>query len=543
LTIPATAKVYNNIALPSSSLSYLTVYGTSLVCNGTLGDKITSGLSDGALGINFNNNLTISGGGLLRPARIRPNSGVSNLTLTIDADMEILYNGASGTGGAGMYTDNGGDNIKIIVNALRTLAFASGSNFNSNATSATNGAATSTITIDGTVNINSNANFSMPIASGKTYSLTVNGALNVGNLNATSSIGGAVPTVSVGPAGSITVSGIADFSNTTLSAYVGGTGTFTLNSGGTINIAAANGLEPVAGPIRTTTRNFSTAANYSFLGTAVQVTGSELPTTVNNLTINNTTGVTLSNAATVNGALTLTAGTLSIGANNLTLGASGSISGASATSFIVTDGAGKLVQPVAAASAKLFPIGASATSYDPVTLTPTDATDFSAKVYSTLPAVAPSNYFYNEKVWDLTPITPSSTVVSLTPSAETVKGSNAVIGHYVVDQYENKAATYATGNYAATFSSFSPFVTGKTDLPTVLNKLDNNRLQVYSADNQLIVNGLNMGDAVSIYALNGLQLKSYVANSAQYCANLPQGVYLVKVKSSSDSNVFKVILK
>jgi len=308
LTIPATAKVYNTTALPATPL-YLTVYGTSLICNGTLGDKITDGSADGALGINFNNNLTISGSGLLRPARIRPNSGASNLTLTIDADMQILYNGTTGTGGAGMYTDNGGDNITIIVNAGKTLTFASGSNFNSNALSATNGAANTTITIDGTVNVNSNANFSMPIASGKTYSLTVNGALNVGNFNATSSTGGAIPTVSVGPAGSITVSGTADFSITSLSAYVGGTGTFTLNSGGTINIAAANGLESTAGPIRTTTRNFNSAANYTYLGAVAQLTGSDMPATVNTLTITNPAGVTLSSNTT---ATTLTNSTSSI---------------------------------------------------------------------------------------------------------------------------------------------------------------------------------------------------------------------------------------
>jgi len=542
LTINSGGTVYNNTALPATPL-YLTVYGTSLVCNGTLGDKTIDGLSDGALGINFNNNLTISGSGLLRPARIRPNAGVSNLTLTIDADMQILYNGTSGTGGAALYTDNGGDNITVIVNTGRILSFASGSNFNSNALSATNGAASTTITINGIVNVNSNANFSMPIASGKTYTLNVNGALNIGNFNATSSTGGGVPTVNVGPAGSISVSGIADFSNTSLSAYVGGTGSFTLNSGGTINIAAATGLEPAAGPIRTTTRNFSTSANYSYLGIGAQVTGSELPATVNNLTINNATGVTLSNATTVNGALTFTTGTLSLGTNNLTLGTIGSISGASATSFIVTNNNGKLVQSVAAGTAKVFPIGVSVTSYDPVTLTPTNATNFSANVYTTLPSVAPSNYSYNEKVWDLTPVTPSSTVVSLTPSIETASGANTVIGHYVVNQYENIFATYAAGNYSATFNSFSPFVTGKTDLSTAVNELNINALSVYSDDNQLIIKGLNPGDIISIYALNGIQMKSLVAQSNQCAVNLSQGVYFVKIKSSKDSNVFKVMLK
>ena len=116
LTIPATAKVYNNVALPTSSVTYLTVYGTSLTCNGTLGDKITDGSADGALGINFNGNLTISGSGLLRPSRIRANSGTQNATLTIDANMEMTYNGATGTGGGGMYPDNSGnDNITITI--------------------------------------------------------------------------------------------------------------------------------------------------------------------------------------------------------------------------------------------------------------------------------------------------------------------------------------------------------------------------------------------------------------------------------------------
>ena len=522
---------------------YLTVYGTSLICNGTLGDKITDGSADGALGINFNNNLTISGNGLLRPARIRPNSGASNLTLTIDANMQVLYNGTTGTGGAGLYTDNTSDNISIVVNSGRTLSFAPGSNFNSNALSATNGAATTTITINGTVNVNSNANFSMLIASGKTYTLNVNGSLNVGNLNATSTTGGGVPTINVGPAGSITVSGTADFSSTSLSAYVGGTGTFTLNSGGTINIAAPNGLEPVNGPIRTSTRNFDVSANYSYVGTTGQTTGNDLPATVNNLSINNTAGVSLSTPTTVSNALNLLAGTLSLGANDLTLGTLASISGGSTTNFIVTNDNGRLVQSLAAATAKLFPIGAATNSYDPVSLTPVNATVFSAKVYATLPASVPSNYSYNLKVWDLTPVTPSSTVVTLTPSAETATGINAVIGHYVVNQYENKFANYASGNYSATFSTFSPFVTGKTDLSTAINEPENNDLGIISSNNQIIIKGLNIGDIVSIYTLNGVLKKSLIANSTKCSASISQGIYLVKVKSSKDSNVFKVALK
>ncbi len=100
------------------------------------------------------------------------------------------------------------------------------------------------------------------------------------------------------------------------SSYVDGTGTFNLNSGATINVSHTVGLNPTTGPIRCTTRSFNTGANYVFNGTAAQVPGTDFPTTVNNLTIDNAAGVTLSAALTVSGATTIT-GKLILG-NTLT---------------------------------------------------------------------------------------------------------------------------------------------------------------------------------------------------------------------------------
>ncbi len=314
LTIPATAKVYNNTPLPTGSLTYLTVYGTTLVCNGTLGDKITDDSADGALGINFNGDLTISGSGLLRPARIRPNTGTQNATLTIDADMEMTYAGSTGTGGAAIYTDiSGNDDITITINSGKTLSFAPMAYFNTSSSTSSNGNANTTINVNGTLSLPSTSYLSLPIASGKTATLNVNGTLNVGRLNVTSSTGGTAPVISVGSGGLISVSTLADFSNATLSATVTGTGTFTLESGAAINVAASSGLDPVAGPIRTTTRNFNAGANYTYSGSTAQVTGSDLPLNVNNLTINNVGGVILTAATAVNNKLSLTSGTLTTG--------------------------------------------------------------------------------------------------------------------------------------------------------------------------------------------------------------------------------------
>ncbi|HTR82695.1 MAG TPA: T9SS type A sorting domain-containing protein, partial [Bacteroidota bacterium] len=60
-------------------------------------------------------------------------------------------------------------------------------------------------------------------------------------------------------------------------------------------------------------------------GTTQQTTGLELSPTVNNLTTNNSAGVVLSSATTVNGVLTLAAGLLDNSTHQITLGPSGSV--------------------------------------------------------------------------------------------------------------------------------------------------------------------------------------------------------------------------
>jgi len=141
-----------------------------------------------------------------------------------------------------------------------------------------------------------------------------------------------------------------------------GSGTFNLASGGTLGIGSSDGIASsgATGNIRTTTRTYDAGGNYNYNGSAAQNTGDGLPTTLNGgLTINNSTGVTLSQNTTVNGALTLTSGNLSLGANDLTIGSSGSISGpiwgSTASSYIVAEGAGELLK--ATPSSFIFPVG------------------------------------------------------------------------------------------------------------------------------------------------------------------------------------------
>ncbi len=107
---------------------------------------------------------------------------------------------------------------------------------------------------------------------------------------------------------------------------------FILSPGGTLGIGSQYGIvalsdpKPDSGNVQVdSARVFSSAANYVYNGTSAQVTGSGLPTTVNDLTIDNAAGVTLSQATTINDTLHLKAGTFD---NTIpfTLGPNGKIS-------------------------------------------------------------------------------------------------------------------------------------------------------------------------------------------------------------------------
>lgn len=104
---------------------------------------------------------------------------------------------------------------------------------------------------------------------------------------------------------------------------LGGNGLFVLNQGATLATAHEAGI---AGTVQSTgTVTFDDGANYSFNGTAAQVTSTLMPVTLNGLAIDNEAGVKLSQATTINGVLRLVAGVFD---NTIpfTLGPNGSIS-------------------------------------------------------------------------------------------------------------------------------------------------------------------------------------------------------------------------
>jgi len=102
-----------------------------------------------------------------------------------------------------------------------------------------------------------------------------------------------------------------------------GSGAFTLNNGATLGCGHQAGLDSTLQ--NTGTRTLSAGAGYTFNSSAAQVTGALLPTSINNLTINNPSGVTLISTTTVNGTLALTSGSLSTGSDTLIISSTGGV--------------------------------------------------------------------------------------------------------------------------------------------------------------------------------------------------------------------------
>ncbi|MES2387915.1 MAG: T9SS type A sorting domain-containing protein [Bacteroidota bacterium] len=111
--------------------------------------------------------------------------------------------------------------------------------------------------------------------------------------------------------------------NTFISACnkVSGPGSFSLSASASIEICNTDGIAQSgnSGAIQTTGRSFSNAADYTYNGTVAQLTGTGLPARVRNLTANNSAGLTLSSATSVQNTLGINAGTFNLNGKALTL--------------------------------------------------------------------------------------------------------------------------------------------------------------------------------------------------------------------------------
>jgi hypothetical protein len=146
------------------------------------------------------------------------------------------------------------------------------------------------------------------------------------------------------------------------------TGNLVINSGATLNNSGTVNLKSNLNNLNAS-QNSLGSGTVIFSGTASQaISGNN---TIQNLTINNASGVTNNGQTLVNGVLTLTSGRVTLGAYNLTLGTAATIGGTpSSSAMIVATGSGQMRKSYAAAGSFVFPVGdnTGTAEYTPVTL-------------------------------------------------------------------------------------------------------------------------------------------------------------------------------
>ncbi len=183
--------------------------------------------------------------------------------------------------------------------------------------------------------------------------------------------------------------------NLAATAVISGSGTCVVNGGATLRTAHTGG---VAAAITTTTRTLNSGATYGFNGTAAQITSTAMPNPVVGLEINNSAGVTLSQATIIANNLALTSGILALGNNSLTLGNTATITGGGTTNYVGINGTGGMVHGgLTTGQTRSFPIGTNGW-YTPLTVTQqaTGPDNFTARVVTPISgSVADANQIVN----------------------------------------------------------------------------------------------------------------------------------------------------
>jgi uncharacterized repeat protein (TIGR02543 family) len=283
---------------------------------------------------------------------------------TIYGDINVP---STGTGRLQLTSPSAGTPNTITI--LGNISFASG-NFTSNGSSS---AATITIEDHGNITV-TGGNFSATRGSGPVVSWNLYGNMVMSNATTQNSNSGSrfvfkkTGTQTLALSNMVFAGGglpVEVNNGTTLDAGIStirGSGAFTLNAGATVKYANPGGIDSLLAG--TGTKTLNVGANYIFNGSVAQVTGVLMPGAVNNLTIDNTAGVALTDTVQINGTLAFVNGKLSTGVNLAIVGASGSVSGADQDKYVY----GRLMKTVpvsGGAGSQTYEIG-DASAYTPV---------------------------------------------------------------------------------------------------------------------------------------------------------------------------------
>ncbi|MEX1187961.1 MAG: hypothetical protein WED33_01805, partial [Bacteroidia bacterium] len=325
-----------SVILKNTTAAITATFESNVIVNAA-GSFIANGAASAALTMNVLGNITLTGGTFnLSTAAI---ACVLNLT--------------------GNFTQSGGTFTQTSTTVSTVNYVGPTSVFNQSAGTHTNTFLQYTIASAAALSINS----AFTLQTSRTFVINAGAFLTLGS--------------NIVDNGVMTVTGSID-----LGAFVvSGTGTFTANATTTsLFIGHADGINLVAtgaiGNIQTNVRNFGITSNHTYNGTVAQSTGTGLPATITTgtITIDNTSGVTLTQntAITGLGSLSMTSGRFRLGNSNFTLGATAVLNGApfSVSKMFVTDGTGQLINiSSTGAFSFTYPVGdeVGTAEYSPVT--------------------------------------------------------------------------------------------------------------------------------------------------------------------------------
>jgi hypothetical protein len=321
--------------------------------------------------------------------------------------------------------------------------------------------------------------------------LVLNGT-SAQTLPASAIAGGSIKSLTVNNGAGATLTGNHTIGNTlTLTS-----GALAMSTGTTLTMGTNSDIIRIAGSL-SATPVFNSQVDVRYQNVGTLTTGNELPANEPNIkSLMIETGgsnpVSLGHPVVINGDLTLTSGKLVLGANDLSVS---TITQNSTSSWVTTDGAGALkVVNMAASTTQLFPVGASTSSYSPLSVAPAAASqDWSVRVAS---GIQPSTgvWYSNDAVqrtWNVTPYTSGTSTALPTATAEMTfqwdvsntgmltansawngNSATAIVNHYTGTNWETAGGTLTAGDANPVYTlklaysgSFSPFAISKSTMP------------------------------------------------------------------------------
>ncbi len=373
--------------------------------------------------------------------------------------------------------------------------------------------------------------------------------------------GTGLDSVTVNVPGTVTLSG-----NTTLHGLLSLTSgslmlngyNLTLGSGADLS---ATGLGTFSGTLAS---DLTIAATSSLSGSLRFVSGGNV---INNLTVDMASAsdsASLGSGLTLNGTLNLMSGKLMLSANNLLINTSGALTGGSAASYVVTNGAGSLMMNLAAGASDTFNVG-TGLNFAPMVVAAGSGSssgnvgiNLAGLVYSdgTTGSVISATNSMVSATWFVSSDATGAINYNMTAmwnAGMEVNGfdrTEAYISHFTGGAWDVQplmaSASVGASMYSMTrtgITSLSPFrVADKYSVPTVVPELSlSSDITIYPNPAIGVINFSSPEkiDAVEIYNLTGSLVKSSdLANNSVSVIDLPSGMYVVHI-IGADINTMK----